>query len=390
MRAIDVELPGTHYRILVEEGLLGRLGAITASVAPHERALLAIDAGIAGSHGRTARDALAAAGYDVAVQEIVAEEQRKTLATVSAIYERMLASRLERRSPVVAVGGGVVGDVAGFAAATYLRGVPLVQVPTTLLAMVDASIGGKTGVNFPLPADGDGATLGKNLIGAFWQPAAVVADPRALLTLEARDLRCGLAECVKHALLAEAGGAIAGGLLAWIEANADAIGSLDLAVLTDLIERGARVKVGFVVEDEREAGRRALLNLGHTFAHAIEPIEELDLRHGEAVAIGLCAAAWCAVREGHLGEAAARRTTALLERLGLPTRLPRPIDANRLVRAMRYDKKVAGGRIRLVLPTASGGASVFADVAPGAIIAAWRAVGAAPSRGAGDEPAATP
>jgi 3-dehydroquinate synthase len=290
---------------------------------------------------------------------------------VHAMYAAMLAHHLERRSPVIALGGGIVGDVAGFAAATYLRGVPLVHVPTTLLAMVDASIGGKTGVNYPIPPDPHGRrTMGKNLIGAFWQPRGVIVDPLVLRTLEGRDFRCGLAECIKHGVIADAE------LLSFIEANLEAIAGLDVDVLVELIARSAQVKAGIVEEDECEAGRRALLNLGHTFGHVIEPIEALDLRHGEAVAIGICAAARCAVETGRLGSGDEERIVGLLGSAGLPTRLAQPVDANRLIDAMGYDKKVAGGRLRLVLPTALGRAEIFDDVPREAIISAWAAAGA--------------
>ena len=372
MKTIDVKLPTQRYRIMIEAGLLDRLGELTAAVAPHARALLAIDANIIAAYGPRARTSLEAAGYEVLVHELVAEERHKTLETVRGMYDAMLAFRLERASPVAALGGGVVGDIAGFAAATYLRGVPVVQVPTTLLAMVDASIGGKTGVNLPLPADALGvSTLGKNLVGAFWQPRAVIVDPTVLGTLDRRHFRCGLAECVKHGLLAGAD------LLAFIEANAPRIAGLDMDILTELIARSASIKVDIVQADEREAGRRALLNLGHTFAHVIEPIEELDLRHGEAVAIGLCAAARCAMETGRLGRTDVQYVTGLLEGLSLPTRLPRAESAARLTGAMIFDKKVAGDRIRLVLPTAIGEAAIVDDVQPEAISAAWRAVGAA-------------
>jgi len=371
MQTLDVTLPGRSHEILVEPGVLPRLGEIVARVAPHDATVLAVDANVATHHGRVAAASLEAAGYRVLVHELVAEERDKTMASVSGMHAAMLARRLERGSPVVAIGGGVIGDVAGFVAATYLRGVPFVQVPTTLLAMVDASIGGKTGVNFPLPAaDGRPAELGKNLIGAFWQPRVVVVDPEVLATLETRDFRCGLAESIKHGILADAG------LLEEIEVHADAIAALDPARLESLISRSAKIKIGFVQDDERESGRRALLNLGHTFAHAIEPIAALDLRHGEAVAIGLCAAARCAVTTGRLTEADADRIAALVALVGLPRRLRSPEPIARLVEMMGFDKKVEGGRLRLVLPTGLGRAELAADVPPEAIVDAWSAVGA--------------
>jgi 3-dehydroquinate synthase len=380
MHTIDVVLPTQSHQIRIEPGLLAHLGETAREVAPHERALLAVDGNVIEPHGRLARESLEAAGYRVLVHELVADEKKKTLQTVQDMYAAMLAVRLERGSPVIALGGGVVGDVAGFAAATYLRGVPLLQAPTTLLAMVDASIGGKTGVNHPLPSEGAHASeLGKNLVGAFWQPRAVVIDPLVLRTLQPRDFRCGLAECIKHGVLADAG------LFAFIESNIKRICEVDVDVLTELIARSARVKVAIVQEDEREAGRRALLNLGHTFAHAIEPIEALDLRHGEAVAIGLCAAARCAGETGRLDSEVEQRIARLLEQAGLPTRLPRPVEVEPLIDTMGYDKKVAGGTMRLILPIALGRARIVTDVPEKVIVTAWRAVGAAPASSRGQQ-----
>jgi 3-dehydroquinate synthase len=364
-RRIDVELGDESYAVSVEPGLLARVGDAVAAVAPHARAVLVEDANVVEPHGDTAATALAGAGFEVVRLTIVADEASKTLATVARLYDAMAAAGVERGTPVVALGGGVTGDVAGFAAATFLRGVPLVHVPTTLLAMVDASIGGKTGVN--LAVDG-GAVLAKNLVGAFWQPRAVLADPETLRTLPDRELRCGLAECVKHGLVGDAG------LLDALAAGADRVLGLDPAALVELVARSAAVKAAVVREDVREAGRRAELNLGHTFAHAIESMHELDVRHGEAVAIGLCAAAHCAEATGRRPPLAEVRD--LLTRLGLPTALPRLVPGRRLVERMRYDKKIAGGRRRLVLPVGRGRAEVADDVPDAVVEAAWRAVGA--------------
>lgn len=367
MPTIDVNLPGRSYQILIEPGSMSRLGGIVRRVVGNRRATLAVDARIAATHGAAARASLEAAGYAVGVVEITAEESSKNLAAVRRLYDAMVAVRVERGSPLVAMGGGVSGDLAGFAAATYLRGLPLVQVPTTLLAMVDASIGGKTGVNLPLPT----GVSGKNLVGSFWQPAVVVIDPDLLKTLEPRHFRCGLSECVKYGLIADPD------LLTLLADRREAIGALVGPVLSDLIARCARIKARIVEDDEREAGRRAVLNLGHTFAHAIEPIPELDLHHGEAVAIGICGALHCAVETGRFAAPEAQNVCDLLERSGLPTRLGRPLEVSRLMEAMYYDKKTAGGRLRLILPTAAGRAEIVDDVPSGAIEAAWVSVGAA-------------
>jgi 3-dehydroquinate synthase len=342
MPTIDVKLASHSYPVIIAPGALADLGRTVAQLAPCRTALLATDANITASHGAEAKASLRESGYRTTVFEIIAEESQKTLEVVRDVYDAMLAARLERRSPVIALGGGVVGDLAGFAAATYQRGLPLVQVPSTLLAMVDAAIGGKTGVNLPLPT----GYLGKNLVGAFWQPLAVLIDPHLLRTLEPRHFRCGLAECVKHAVLGDTD------LLAFIERHSDEIAALDMPVLAELITRSVRIKTAIVEADERECGQRALLNLGHTFAHAIEPIEALDLRHGEAVAVGLCAAGHCAVETGRIDGGQVKRVRDLLDRLGLPTRLPQPLEMAPLIE------------------------EVVSDVPTAAIEAAWRAVGA--------------
>ncbi len=368
VHVVHVELTGAAYDVVIEPGLLGRLGTLVAAVAPSPSAVLAVDERIVTPHGEPALRSLQDAGYATTVITLTAEESHKKLATVSRMYEQMLASDVlpERSSPVVALGGGIVGDTAGFAAATYQRGLPLVQVPTTLLAMVDAAIGGKTGVNIDLPDGG----LGKNLIGTFWQPRAVLVDPDVLGTLPRRDFRCGLAECVKAGVIADAS------LLDFLAERAVDILDMDTAVLCELIERTVRIKVAIVCEDERETGRRALLNLGHTFAHAIEAQQHVGIRHGEAVSIGLAAAVEIAVRTGRMTDAQRGRVTGLLETLGLPLQMPERVELARVLRAMRYDKKATGGRMRLVVPEGLGSASMTEDVPDDVVAAAWARVGA--------------
>jgi 3-dehydroquinate synthase len=274
-----------------------------------------------------------------------------------------------------------------------LRGVPLVHVPTTLLAMVDAAIGGKTGVNFPLPASSD---LGKNLIGALWQPKTVLCDPKALATLPPREFACGLAECVKHAIIADAP------LLHWLHRNAREIvtPAVALSKAEELIARCAAIKAAIVAEDEREHGRRALLNLGHTFGHALESISALGLRHGEAVALGLIAAVDVSRSTQRLSSEAASLIRETLERCSLPITLatgglpdrtavpdhwsraawlaPESVTIDRLMSAMAFDKKVAGGRLRLVLPCEIGRVLLVDSVPEPVIRQAWRALGALP------------
>lgn len=358
MPRIDVNLPANSYSITIEHGLLAHVGTMAAGVIRSRRAMLVVDAAIAKNHGGAVERSLRQAGFEVTMHHVRATEADKSLETAQAVYHAMLNARMDRSSCLIAMGGGIVGDVAGFAAATYMRGVALIHVPTTLLAMVDAAIGGKTGVNLRLP---DGA-LGKNLIGAFWQPTAVFADPEALRTLESRQFRCGLAECVKHGMIAD------GDLLRFIADNARAILSLDMNLVTELIARSVRIKASIVEQDERESDRRMLLNLGHTFAHAIEAQEELALPHGEAVALGLHAAVRCALNLGKIAKSDADQVRTLLHDVGLPKALPHAVSPERLLAAMAHDKKSSGGNIRLVLPVGLGSAGVF-DSVPSAVIA---------------------
>jgi 3-dehydroquinate synthase len=273
-------------------------------------------------------------------------EAHKNLATVARILDVMVANRLARDCAVLALGGGVVGDMAGFAAACYQRGVAYVQLPTTLLAQVDSSVGGKTGVNHP---------GGKNLIGAFHQPAAVIADTATLTTLPTRELRAGLAEVIKYGLICDAV------FFAWLEEHIDALLAGDPAALTPAIRRSCEIKARVVASDEHEQGDRALLNLGHTFGHAIESATRFGAwLHGEAVGAGLLMAAAMSHECGLLGGDELDRTGRLLERAGLPTRIGgvSPEDA---LAHMQIDKKVRAGRLRLVLMRGIGGAFVTAD-----------------------------
>ncbi len=362
MPDIPLELPHHTYRVTVAPGALeGLAGVVRGAVPSADRVVLVTDEGVEPHHGRTVAKALQEGGVDTAVAVIPVSEKKKTLGTVRNLYEIFLENKLERGHAVVTLGGGICCDVAGFAAGTYLRGVPVIQCPTTLLAMVDASVGGKTGVNVP---------QGKNLIGAFHQPAAVVCDPRVLETLPERELRCGLAECLKHGVIRDPT------LFDWIGANAAAILGLDEAALVELIARNVKIKADVVVADEREAGERAHLNFGHTFAHAIEATAAFGTRfkHGEAVAIGMVAAARCAQRRGLCDAAVGDRIVAAVEAVGLPSRGDGLADDAILLKAMAMDKKVRDGRIRLVLPTRIGEVVIVDDADADQVAAAWAAV----------------
>ncbi|MCG2633470.1 MAG: 3-dehydroquinate synthase [Gammaproteobacteria bacterium] len=276
-------------------------------------------------------------------------ESEKTLATVGKIYDFLLQNRRGRDTSLLALGGGVVGDMVGFAAATYQRGIPFVQLPTTLLAQVDSSVGGKTGVNHP---------LGKNMIGAFHQPKAVIVDTDTLRTLDKRQLQAGLAEVIKYGIIRDTD------LFFWLEAHLDALLGLDDQALTECISRSCQNKAEIVQADEKEAGQRALLNLGHTFGHAVETaVGYGDWLHGEAVGLGIRIAAQLSGRLGTLDHGSIERINRLLDRAGLPATLPPEIDPVQLLELMELDKKTLKGRIRYVLPTAIGSA-VITDSAP--------------------------
>ncbi len=271
-------------------------------------------------------------------------EAHKTLATVERIFDRLLAHRFGRNAMLVALGGGVIGDIVGFAAACYQRGIAFIQVPTTLLAQVDSSVGGKTGVNHP---------LGKNMIGAFHQPRCVIADTEVLNTLPDRELRAGIAEIIKYGLIRDAP------FFLWLEENIGKLLARDLWALEYAIERSCRTKAEIVAADEREAGLRAILNFGHTFGHAIETGSGYGrYLHGEAVAIGMCQAADLSRRLGLLQAAEVDRILALIERAGLPVTPPPGLESDRFLDLMAVDKKNIDGRLRLILLEAIGQATL--------------------------------
>ncbi len=336
--------PLEPYAIDVAAGILANLGPMVRQHAPAPSCGIVSDSIVAKHHLAAAVASLQSAGYRVVEFVFPAGEANKTLATVSRGLDCFLAARLERKSPIVALGGGVVGDLAGFIAATLLRGVPFVQVPTSLLAAVDASVGGKVGVDH---------AVGKNLIGAFHQPRAVICDVELLRSLPDVELRCGLAECVKHGIIRDVV------LLEFIAANTQDIFRRDAKILTDLIAQNVRIKAAIVSEDPFEHGVRALLNLGHTFGHALEVVIGYEnLKHGEAVALGTVAAAHVAVQRKMLSPQDAHYIERLLQSLGLPTRLA-AMDINDVLAAMAGDKKVVDGRLRLILPTGLGAAVII-------------------------------
>jgi 3-dehydroquinate synthetase len=350
---------GRAYEVVIGRGLAREAGArVRRAVPGAARVFVVWDRALPGEAVAAVRRGLGEAGLSVAGAEVGGGEESKTLGAVEGLLAEMSRARVERGDVVAALGGGVVGDAAGFAAAIYRRGVAWVNLPTTLLAMVDASVGGKTAVNVGVPGSAGGERW-RNMAGAFHQPSLVVIDVGLLSSLPAREVRSGLVECVKHALLSADWGDA--GLLEWTEGAAGRVLGLDGAALVELVARNVAVKAAVVGADEREAagapgGGRQVLNLGHTFAHAIESAAGgAALRHGEAVSLGLVAAARCAARLGVCAAPLAARVERLLGGvIGLPTWSSGLPPAADLLERMHDDKKVAGGRLRLVLPAAEG------------------------------------
>ncbi len=363
---VRVELDERPYDVTIGAGVLDDLATLLQDRVGDRPAMVVLDNGLPPSVGERVKAQL---GQRATIHTVTPSERDKSLQTLEAMLRAMTVAELGRGDPVVAIGGGVVGDVAGFAAACYRRGVPVIQCPTTLLSMVDASVGGKTGVNLVAGADDH---LHKNMVGAFHQPRAVLADVALLDSLPDRHLRSGLAECVKHGMLSAGWGDA--GLSAWIDDQAERLLTRDHDTLSELVRRNVTVKASVVVTDEREeqtdrAGGRAQLNLGHTFGHAFETLPGVrpahragtDLHHGEAVAVGLVAASEAAVRLGLCDPQTPAQTRDRLERVGLPISLTGLPGADAVLRRMRSDKKVIAGSLRLVLPASAGTCVVATD-----------------------------
>ena len=324
------------YPVLVEAGALERLGRIVDERLAGRRVAMVADDAVLALYRAGRLGPVTWAGETLPFPP---GEASKTRETWAALTDRLLGLGFGRDSGLIALGGGVAGDLAGFVAATYMRGVPYIQVPTSLLAMLDASVGGKTGVD---------TSEGKNLIGAFHPPVAVLSDPRVLATLPERDYRGGMAEAVKHGLIADRE------YFRWIEREVEALLRRDPEVLEHLVRRSVEIKAEVVSADERETGRRAILNAGHTVAHALERATGYALPHGEAVGLGLIAECELATRMGRAAPAVGERVAGLLRHLGLPTRLPAPIGPGRVLEAMAADKKNRAARLRFALPSALG------------------------------------
>jgi len=347
---INVNLPQQSYEIAIAPGSLDQLGEQITSLNLGKKVLLVSNPTIFKHYGERAINSLKTAGFEVASCILPAGERYKNLNSIQKIYDTALENRLERSSTIVALGGGVIGDMAGFAAATWLRGINVVQVPTTLLAMVDSAIGGKTGVNHP---------QGKNLIGAFHQPRLVLIDPEVLKTLPMREFRAGMAEVIKYGVIWDTE------LFAQMEASKhlNQLRYIKPELIECILIRSCQAKADVVGKDEKEAGLRAILNYGHTIGHAVESLTGYRLvNHGEAVGIGMVAAGKIAVELGMWQKEDTERQHALIQKAGLPTQLPSGIDIEEIIDALQLDKKVKAGKVRFVLPTQMGVVTVTDEV----------------------------
>jgi 3-dehydroquinate synthase len=365
-RIVPVGLGARAYEVAIGHGLIDEAGARIRPFLKRARVAVVSDEIVWARHGARLSAALESAGIACPSVVVPPGEETKSFAGLADLSDRLLALELDRGDLIVAFGGGVVGDLAGFAAAIYKRGIDFVQIPTTLLAQVDSSVGGKTAIDTP---------RGKNLIGAFHQPRLVLADLDVLATLPDREMRAGYAEIIKYGLLGDFA------FFEWLEANAAGVLAREPMALSHAVARSVEMKAEIVAEDEKEAGRRALLNLGHTFGHALEAETGYGeaLKHGEAVAAGMVLAFKFSAAKGLCSSQDARRAEAAIAAAGLPARLAevsdRPFAADALVRHMGQDKKAEGGRLTFILAHALGDARVARDVDAQAVTDFLRAEG---------------
>ena len=355
MHTISVNLPANSYDILISSGSLTQLGKEMKQLNLGKKVLLVSNPEIFNYYGQTCIKSLEDAGFKTYTHLIPAGETYKNLQSIAQIYDTALANHLERSSTLVALGGGVIGDMTGFAAATWLRGVNFVQVPTSLLAMVDASVGGKTGVNHP---------QGKNLIGAFYQPKLVLIDPSVLKTLPAREFRAGMAEVIKYGIIWDED------LFTKLEQaeDIDRFEAINQELLQTILVRSTQAKAEVVSQDEKEAGLRAILNYGHTIGHAVESLTNYQqFVHGEAVAIGMVAAGQIATSMELWTEEEANRQDRLIAKTNLPTKIPTDLDINAIIETLQSDKKVKAGKVRFILPTQIGKVIITDKVTEGIV-----------------------
>jgi len=342
MKKVKVELGSNSYDVRVGAGLLARMGIWLKEMGFSGKATIITDTTVKGLYGDTLNQGLTSAGFNVTTLEVPAGEEYKSLETAGRLYHELTSSYAERNTPVLALGGGVIGDLAGFVAATYMRGVPLIQVPTTLLAQVDSSIGGKTAV--------DSGQL-KNVIGAFYQPRLVIADINTLKTLPEAELSNGMAEVIKSAAIRNKH------FFHFLDLNLGNVRLLNAAVLEEIVLETARIKAEIVEKDEKDLGLRSLLNFGHTIGHALETVSKFQIKHGQAVAIGMTAAARISHKMGTLDEREVIWLTDVIKKAGLPTEMP-DLNMGEIIAAMKHDKKVVQDKVRFVLLKSIGEAFI--------------------------------
>jgi 3-dehydroquinate synthase len=346
MKKIDFKTGQSNYSIYIGAGILAQTGEKLKETGLRDKAVIITNPTVNKIYGAAVRQSLIEAGFKTTVLVVPDGEEYKTLESAGKLYEQLAEWGAERSTAILALGGGVIGDLAGFVAATYMRGVPLVQIPTTLLAQCDSSIGGKTAVDYKHL---------KNEIGTFYQPKMTVSDITTLKSLPEKEFTGGLAEVIKHAVIKGEQ------FFSYLEKNLDLIKSLDNNVLEAVVAKSARIKVEFIEKDEKDTGIRNILNFGHTVGHAVESVSNFQVSHGQGVSIGMTAAAKIAVKMGLTDKESAARMEKLLQKAGLPTKLPQ-MEVKQVMQAMRYDKKVQGGKIRFVLPRAIGQVFITDDV----------------------------
>ncbi|MDI6815356.1 MAG: 3-dehydroquinate synthase [Dehalococcoidales bacterium] len=351
MRKVKVRLASNSYEIRIGSGILSQLGYWLKENSFADKLVIITSPSLKRLYGDALEPNLTREGFKVITLLVPDGEEQKSLETAGKLYYELSNCHAERTTPILALGGGVIGDLAGFVAATYLRGVPLVQIPTTLLAQVDSSIGGKVAL--------DHGRL-KNKIGAFYQPRLVVTDIATLLTLPAEELSDGLAEVIKYAVIWDKG------FFTYLEENLDRIRSLDSGALEAIVFKSAKIKGEIVEKDERDFGLRHILNYGHTLGHAIETASDFKVRHGQAVAIGMLAAGRISNKLNILSRDEQIRLKRLIQRTGLPTQIPN-LNVDEIIQVMKHDKKILGGKIRFVLPKSIGKAFITDEVTPSLI-----------------------
>ena len=351
MRKVKVRIGSNSYEIWISSGILRQLGHWLKQNQFTDKLVIITSPPVKSLYGDTLKKSLTRWGFRVTTLLVPEGEEQKSLETAGRLYRELSDFHAERTTPILALGGGVIGDLAGFVAATYLRGVPLVQIPTTLLAQVDSSIGGKVAL--------DHDQL-KNKIGAFYQLRLVVSDTATLLTLPAEELSDGLAEVIKYAVIRDKG------FFTYLEENIDKVTSPDGEVIEEVIFRSAQIKAEIVEKDERDLGLRNILNYGHTVGHAIETVSDFKVGHGQAVAIGMLTAGRIATKLGVFSKDEQIRLKQLIQRAGLPTEIPN-LNIDRIIQAIEHDKKIIRGKVRFILPKSIGNVLISDEVTPSLI-----------------------